>query len=61
MKPSYMKNQKAFTLIELLAGLAILSVIVVFLGQIFAISTDAWTVGTATSETSMEARAAIEA
>jgi prepilin-type N-terminal cleavage/methylation domain-containing protein len=49
-----------FTLIELLAGLAILSIIVVFLGKIFATSTDAFSVGTSTSETATEARAVMD-
>lgn len=51
----------AFTLIELLASIAILMMIVSIMGVIFAESDRAWRLGTARADVNMEGRAAVNA
>jgi len=51
---------RGFTLVELLAGMAVLSILIVVLAQFLNVGTDAWEQGMRQSESSSSARAALD-
>ena len=54
------KNRAAFTLIELLAAMAVLSIMMLMFANIFSSSGKAWTSGTRRTEQNMNGRAVLE-
>jgi type II secretory pathway pseudopilin PulG len=60
MNTKHNGRTKAFTLIEVLASMAVLMIIVLILGRVFQDSTNIWTLGTRRAQDNMTARAVMD-
>jgi prepilin-type N-terminal cleavage/methylation domain-containing protein len=59
-RPGSTRLRRAFTLIELLAAMAILSILVVIMGRIFSDSTNVWRIGAKKVESNSTGRSALD-